>query len=56
MLFEPLSQTSICTGFYVHVKRIVAAQHHTQIKGIESERINLKEDNYGNILLYIFNE
>ena len=28
-------------------------QRHTPTKGIESERINLKEDNYGTILFYI---
>lgn len=45
MLFEPLSQTSICTGFYVHVKRIVAAQRPMQIREIERERINIKIEN-----------
>lgn len=44
------------TMLYVHLKRTVAAQRHMPTKGKENERINLKEDNYGTILFYIFDE
>lgn len=49
-------QTSICTELYVRLKRTAAAQRPTQTKGIENERTNLKEDNYGTILFYISDE
>ena len=45
-----------CTMLYARLKRTVAAQRHTQTKGIENERINLKEDNYGTILFHIYDE
>ena len=41
---------------YAHLKRTVAAQRPTPTKGIESERTNLKGNNYGTILFHIYDE